>query len=316
MRVPAANDKGMALLMVLAIVALLSALLIEFSYSTLVELRSAETFRDRAQAHYLARGGIEAARIILQNDGNNYDHPSEFWGQTMANVPVGDGDVSLSISDLSGRMNINLVADERGNPLPGYHRFVALCEEVLLISFSEARALADALVNWFNSDLTMVTPDDSYYRSQSPAYSRRGAKLTALDELLLIRGFDRETVDALRPFIRTVGDEAINVNTASPEVLYAWQYAAASENIEIVFDRYDIEALVAYRQMTPLFELSDMADAEGIGQRWSTAWTQGSVVVRGEVYQLESLGRMNQGSRFAQAIVVKQGNVLHSLKVK
>lgn len=311
------NEKGMALLLVLAIVALLSALLIEFSYSTLVELRSAETFRDRAQAHYLARGGIEAARIILQNDGNDYDHPSEFWGQPMSNVPVGDdGDVSLAISDLSGRMNINLVGDDRGNPLPGYHRFVALCEEVLLISYSEARVLADALVNWFNSDLTVVTTDDSYYRSQSPPYSRRGAKLTALDELLLVRGFDRETVEALTPFVRTVGEEAINVNTASPEVLYAWQYAAAPGNLEIVLDRYDIEALVDYRQMTPFTELADMADAEGIGQRWTTAWTQGSVAVRGEAFAVESLGRVNQGQRYAQAIVVKQGNVLHSLKVE
>lgn len=312
----ATNDKGMALLMVLAIVALLSALLIEFSFSTLVELRATETFRDRAKSYYLARGGVEAARIILQNDGNNYDHPSEFWGQPMTNVPVGDGDVGLAIRDLSGHMNINLVGDERGNPLPGYHRFVALCEEVLLLSYADARALADALVNWFNADMTVVTVDDSYYQSQSPAYSRRGAKLSAVDELLLVRGFDEETVEELRPYIRVVGDEVINVNTASPELLYAWQYAAASENIEIIFDRYDIEALVAYRETTPFTRLADLALVEGIGQRWSTAWTQGSVDVSGGVYQIESLGRVNQGSRYAQAVVTKQGNVLHSLKVE
>lgn len=311
-----ADQKGMALLMVLAIVALLSALLIEFSFSTLVDLRAVENFRDRSRAYYLARGGVEAARIILQNDSNNYDHPSEFWGQPMAGIPVGDGDVSLAISDLSGRMNINLVGDGRGNPLSGYHRFVALCEVVLLLGYNDARALADSLVNWYNADMTVVTADDAYYQRQSPPYRRRGAKLTAVDELLLIRGFDEETVEALRPFIRIAGGEPINVNTAPAEVLYSWQYSAAPENVAIILDRQDIDALIAYRETTPFTQLSDLALAEGIGDRWPTAWVQGSINVSGGIYQVESLGRVNQGSRLAQAVVAKQGNVLLSLKLE
>ncbi|HMB16312.1 MAG TPA: type II secretion system minor pseudopilin GspK [Pelovirga sp.] len=310
------NDKGMALLIVLAIVALLSALLIEFSFSTLVDLRSVETFRDRSKSYYIARGGVEAARIILQEDRNNFDHPSEFWGEPLAGIPVGDGDVSLKIEDLSGRMNINFVADERGNPLPGYHRFVALCEEVLQIDSGEALALADALVNWFHSDLEVVTADDDFYNRQTPPYSRRGAKLTALDELLLVRGFDEETVSALSPYIRVVGDEPININTAPAQVLLAWQYSAAAGNVAIIFDRLDIDMLIQYRENTPFRELADLAQVEGIGPRWATAWTQGSVTVQGKVYQVESLGRVNQGGRRAQAIVAKQGNILLSLKME
>ena len=313
---PAANERGMALLMVLAVVALLSALLIEFSFSTLVDLRSVETFRDRSKAYYIARGGIEAARIILQEDRNQFDHPSEFWGEPLASIPVGDGDVSLKIEDLSGRLNINFVGDGRGNPLPGYHRFVALCEEVLQVDSVVARALADALVNWFHADLAVMTADDAYYNRQTPPYSRRGAKLTALDELHLIRGFDEEMVTALRPFIRAVGDEPININTAPAEVLLAWQHSAAPGNVAIIFDRLDMDVLVQYRETTAFRELADLAQVEGIGPRWSTAWSQGSVTVQGAVYQLESLGRVNQGSRRAQAIVAKNGNILLSLKME
>ena len=65
---PLNNQDGMALLLVLVIVTLLSALLIDFSFSTLVDLRATETFRDRTKAYYLARGGVEAARMILQQD--------------------------------------------------------------------------------------------------------------------------------------------------------------------------------------------------------------------------------------------------------
>ncbi len=313
---PVANQKGMALLIVLAVVALLSALLIEFSFSTLVDLRSVETFRDRSKAYYIARGGVEAARIILQEDRNNFDHPTEFWGEPLAGIPVGDGEVSLKIEDLSGRMNINFVGDARGNPLSGYHRFIALCQEVLQIDSGAAQTLADALVNWFHSDLTIMTADDAYYNRQSPPYGRRGAKLTALDELYLVRGFDEEIVTALRPFIRVVGDEAININTAPAEVLLAWQHSAASGNVAIIFDRLDMEVLIQYRENSAFRELADLALVEGIGPRWSTAWTQGSVTVQGKIYQVESLGRVNQGNRRAQAIVAKQGNILLSLKME
>ncbi len=101
------NQSGMALLLVLVVVALLSGLVIEFSFSTLIDLRATETFRDRTKGYYLARGGIEAARTILQEDKNDYDHPIEFWGNPLANIPAGDGDVSITIVDLTGRMNIN-----------------------------------------------------------------------------------------------------------------------------------------------------------------------------------------------------------------
>lgn len=51
------NERGMALLLVLAITALLAALLSQLSFSTLVDLRLTETYRDTTRAYYLAKGG-------------------------------------------------------------------------------------------------------------------------------------------------------------------------------------------------------------------------------------------------------------------
>ncbi|MEE4253716.1 MAG: type II secretion system minor pseudopilin GspK [Desulfuromusa sp.] len=310
------NQDGMALLLVLIIVALLSALVIEFSFSTLVDLRATETFRDRTKALYLARGGIEAARTILQEDKNDFDHVSEFWGSPLANIPAGDGDVSITISDLTGRLNVNFVADNRGNPLPGYHRFVALCEDILLLDRLQAQELVDSLVYWFNGDKTRTTPDDAYYANLQPPYYRRGDKLTILDELKLVKGFDSQRYEKLKPYIRVVGDEQINLNTAPAAVMYAWQFSAAEGNVEIIFDRKDIVALVDYRQQAAYQTLSDLSLAAGIGERWSSAWLSNSVGVSGSIYQVFSKGRVNQGTRNATAIIDKQGNKLLSLKVE
>lgn len=310
------NEDGMALLLVLVVVALLSSLLTEFSFSTLVDLRATETFRDRTRSFYLARGGIEAARMILQEDKNDFDHPSEFWGDPMANVPAGEGDVSLTISDLSGHFNVNSIADNRGNPQPGYHRFVVLCEDVLEVDRLQAQELADALVNWLNTDRSKPTPDDNYYASLQPPYGRKGANLDTLDELHLVRGFAAEYVRRLQPFLRVAGEDQINVNTAPAEVLYAWQFSAAEGNVEIIFDRQDIAALLDYRRESVFRQLSDLAFAEGIGERWPAAWLQGSIGVKGHLYRLISRGRVNQGTRLATATVQKKGNKLLSLKVE
>ena len=51
------NQRGAVLLLVLVVVALLSALLTDWAFSTLVDLRLTETFRDSNRAYYLARGG-------------------------------------------------------------------------------------------------------------------------------------------------------------------------------------------------------------------------------------------------------------------
>lgn len=310
------NQSGMALLLVLIVVALLSALVIEFSFSTLVDLRATETFRDRTKAYYLARGGIEAARTILQEDKNDYDHPVEFWGSPLVNIPAGDGDVSITITDLTGRLNVNYVADNRGNPLSGYHRFITLCEEILLLDQLQAQELANSLVYWFNQDKTRTTPDDAYYASLSPSYKRRGEKLMILDELRLVRGFDSQRFEKLKPYIRVVGGQQINLNTAPAAVLYAWQFSAAEGNVEIIFDQQDIAALVDYRQKSPYQTMQDLALAEGIGDRWSAAWLQGSVGVSGTTYQVVSRGRINEGSRYAIAIIDKQENKLLSSRVE
>lgn len=310
------NQRGMALLLVLVVVALLSSLLIEFSFSSLVDLRATETFRDRTKAYYLARGGVEAAREILKEDKNDFDHPSEFWGDELVNIPAGDGDVSIRMTDLSGRFNINSIADTRGNPLPGYHRFMALCEELLELDSVQAQELTDSLVYWYNADKTVTTPDDLYYAGLEPAYSRRGGKLLSLDELQMIKGFSGPYYDRLKPYLRVVGADQINVNTAPAAVLYAWQFSAAEGNVLIVLDRVDIDAVVQYRQQAPYRELQEISLAEGVGDRWAAAWLTGSIGVTGAVYQIESRGRINDGSRYATAIVRKQGNELITFKVE
>ena len=54
------NDRGIALLIVLLVTALLIALVFEFAYATRISLNSAVNFRDSQRAYFLALTGINA----------------------------------------------------------------------------------------------------------------------------------------------------------------------------------------------------------------------------------------------------------------
>jgi len=146
------DEKGMVLLLVLVVIALLSALLSEFAFSTLVDMRLTETFRDSTKAEYLALGGIKAGRMILQDDNNNYDahSQSEYWSLGIDDYPLAEGTISVKIEDLDGRLWLNKLVDAAGNPNTLYReRFIRLCSE---LHIDNSEALADALIDWIDAD--------------------------------------------------------------------------------------------------------------------------------------------------------------------
>src|SRR5690606_34093352 len=59
------GKRGMALLMVITTVAVLASVVVEFAYSTHVDLRLAANARDALRAEYLARSATTFARLVL-----------------------------------------------------------------------------------------------------------------------------------------------------------------------------------------------------------------------------------------------------------
>jgi len=65
----ARNQSGLALLMVLVTVAVLSAIVVEFVFQTRVNAQIAANVRDRIKAYYLARSAMNFSRLILHFQG-------------------------------------------------------------------------------------------------------------------------------------------------------------------------------------------------------------------------------------------------------
>ncbi len=103
------SERGVALLIVLLITALLLALVFEFAYATRVSLRGAVNYRDAKRAAYLARSGVNfAGRLLgdhLKNGRAQDDLEQREW-QIVPVVSEGDTELRVRWEDEAGRISI------------------------------------------------------------------------------------------------------------------------------------------------------------------------------------------------------------------
>jgi general secretion pathway protein K len=312
------EERGMALLLVLMIVAMLAALLTEFAFSTLVDLRLTETFRDSTRAYYLAKGGLTLGRGVLQLDTNKYDSRDELWAQGVPNYPVGDGVVSVFIEDQGGKLDINNLLETSGEIRKRFYRLFSALE------LDDSEELTGALIDWIDKDdvsyedpesKTMIGTESNYYLQQIPPYRCKNAPLDSLGELSLIRGFTPEIVKLVTPHLTVHGtvhgsnDIKINVNTASIEVLMT-----LSEEPEI--DRTTAEGIIELRldePFTSTVSLNRIKNLPGMDDLLTSEF--GTFKVDSPIYRIETEGGVGDGVRRIEAFVQKTGDKLLYIKV-
>jgi general secretion pathway protein K len=223
---PFRNERGIALLLTLVILVLLTAIIVEFDYGTKVNLITAGNFRDEVQAIYLAKSGVAAARAALKDDAlhhNADDDLTELWAQPIPAYPVGEGTVSIEITDESGKIDINRL----GNKSPQVQNETKALLTRLLIVLELDRNMIDPIVqatqNWVNPDSTSDCPEEYYYEQQNPPYRCKKGPMDTLSELLLVRGITPEIYKKIRPYLTIVSSQIhpININTADLPVLQA-----------------------------------------------------------------------------------------------
>jgi type II secretory pathway component PulK len=88
----------------------------------------------------------------------------------------------------------------------------------------EARALADALVDWRDPDRvpTARGAEAEAYLVSGSSFLPPNRSLRRIEELPRVRGFTDSIANAIAPYVTVWGDGRLNVNTASERVLAAF----------------------------------------------------------------------------------------------
>lgn len=216
------TQDGVALVLVLLIVAMATTIAAFMAQQQGFWQRGMENGRDRAQARRIAEAGIDWARAVLADDAsvNQYDSAREMWAMQLPAIPVEGGEVQGTITDQQGLFNLNNLVVNGAVSTPDLVRFQRLLAELGL-----PPALGNTLVDWMdaNSETMANGAEDEYYMNLDKPYRCANRPLSDMGELVWVKGFDAATIQRLQPFVSVLPESntAVNVNFAPPEILMA-----------------------------------------------------------------------------------------------
>ncbi|MCK4164523.1 type II secretion system minor pseudopilin GspK [Ralstonia pseudosolanacearum] len=236
------QPRGAAVVTALLVVALAVVIVSGMLWRQQVEIRAVENQRLKAQATWIARAGIDWARLILRDDQRRtgaVDHLGEIWavpiqetrlsdflGSSLRTDGAGESSyLSGRIFDAQARFNLmNLLTLQTlgtrtvvtGRDKDGIKAYARLLQSLNLDP-----SLADVTATWLARMLGGIQSTEGGQGGQGD--SGNGPRpLDDVDGLLAIPGYTADAVRVLRPFaIVLPARTLINANTAPAEVLAA-----------------------------------------------------------------------------------------------
>lgn len=244
-----ANERGLALVIVLAVVALLTITVTEFTFTTQLDQHRTRNAVHAMQAQLLARSGINLAEGFLMLDEEpGYDAYSEEWWLQLREfcreLPVDPTmRIRCLVRDESGKINLNNTREPRRRVESQQVTLSAILRDAMRCMF-ERREI----------DVEIVDRLADYWQQEPPQTSSGQLAtipdFTSLEDFGATFGIPSEKLQTLR-HVMTAQPRAllpkININTAPPEVLAAvlnveQQGCPPNEAVDLVLERqHDIE---------------------------------------------------------------------------
>lgn len=263
-RRPKRGERGVALLVTLMALALMTLLVMDFTTSASLGYRSAAGQANELRAEYLARSAINVGLALLSADTRldaamrtPYDGLDEAWAQPYPPIGLGGGVAQVSIADEARKIDINQLVNPRtGQPNPQYVGIVAR----LLAIIGVSPGLLPALIDWLDPD-SVESPggaEADYYLALMPPYEPRNGPMPTIGDLRMVRGVDDATFFLLQQYLTTAPEPRVNINTAPPEVIAALVPQLSN-------DPSLVKQIVQIRSVQPFLMITDVGNMPGMG---------------------------------------------------
>jgi len=202
MRIPVqTRNRGIALIIVMIAIFVLSVMAAVFATSMKVETKLAMNANHDQELMWLGRSGVELARYVLSEQmtipNEPYDSLNQVWaggpggigesnsplaGLSLDNYQVGDGTVSVKIVDLERKVNINTV---NVNPAELQQALT-----LMGVGADGISVISDSILDWIGPPKSPrpAGAESDYYQTMDPPYYAKNAPMDDLSELLLVRG--------------------------------------------------------------------------------------------------------------------------------
>jgi general secretion pathway protein K len=228
MNQPKRKQQGVALIIVLLIVAIVSVLATEMGGRLQLQIKRASNIKENNQAYWNAMGAEQYARKsikqLIDEDGKVI-HLEQPWNQEFV-YPIEGGGIQAQLVDMQSCFNLNALREPAvgGSLLPyrilAFKRLLGLIEPT--IPSYNIDTLSDSLVDWLDEDdrLSDFGAEDSEYESLQFPYVAANNFMVHKSELRLINGIEVPWLRELLKLVCVLPNDSlfvINVNTVSEE---------------------------------------------------------------------------------------------------
>lgn len=273
----AKNERGMALVLVLSVLVLITALVVEFSYGIFMNTEYLGNWQTSNKLSLTVNSGTSLAAMLVSeaSKSKKYTYPGSVT--LPPTVPFNSTDestglLSVSIQDENAKFNLNTLVLPNGKlNEEAYASFVRMLETLNIKT-----GTADLIADWIDPD--------SLPRISGGEAEAKNAALDSTEEVLAIVGIDQTVYDKLYTYITIYGGGTININSATEPVLMS-----LSEEI----DSELAQRVIAYRQMKPFTktgELTKVAGFENLGIS-----LMGKITVKSKAFWVESIAGTKDG---------------------
>ena len=250
------NQRGVALIIVLLIVAIVSVLATEMGGRLQLQVKRAVNIKSSNQAYWYAIGAEQYASksIKTQIDASNgVIHLNQPWAEDFV-FPIEGGGIEAKLVDMQACFNLNGLKDTSGAGGIGRSPELAarvtafkalLTDSGLNIPSFTVDTVSDSLVDWLDADDNMSTfgAEDSEYEGRQFPYLAANNFMADKSELRLINGVESSWLLPVMDWLCVLpatNQFILNVNTVSEEnapVLAAMAGITLSEATDVIGSR-------------------------------------------------------------------------------
>ncbi|WDN90301.1 general secretion pathway protein K [Desulfosarcina sp. BuS5] len=256
------NKNGIALFVVLWLVALLAVIVGEFCHAMRTEINITRNFKESAESYYIALAGINraVAELLIRKHSRPEVLPPEEesdetneteWrvGADIAPVDFGTGAYKVTITNESGKININKAAKS----------MLMMLLNTFDIDENEKDVITDSILDWRDKDNLhhLNGAEDDYYQSLDNPYECKDADFDSVEELLLVKGITKAIFYGGLESMVTIYSETgkININAASEKMLLSIPGMTGPAAKEIIKYRGE-------QKIKSIAELNDIIDPD------------------------------------------------------
>lgn len=244
------NQSGMALVLTLLIISFLAAMTVQLMMTVDRQIAASTSQREQVRLDAMVLGGLNLARaaLLIDQKENAFDSPHDVWAafdSERLKSLAGDVDLSLSVTDFSGRLQVNALADASNEAYRAVWLRFLLSGRFAVENEEKAEALLDALGDWIDQDdeERQQGAEEPYYQALETPYACRNGAMVTPEELLLVKGMTSAIVfgdqghEGILPYVTVMGEDGkINLNTAPLPVLQALSSEMTQELAQELID--------------------------------------------------------------------------------